>query len=141
MSSPGATSPPNPAKIQVGIPPPLTGTLAAVAEPRGMALLAVDVVNKRGGLNMPGGRVMVEGVVADDEAAGRGRAATAARFPRRRRRGRPDLGAACHAINAMVSKGDALFPRLRDVQGSFPEGKIAGVHFRHRVQPLDGGLP
>ena len=32
------------------------------------ALLAVDVVNKRGGLNMPGGKVMVEGVVADDEA-------------------------------------------------------------------------
>jgi branched-chain amino acid transport system substrate-binding protein len=28
----------------------------------------VDAINQRGGLNMPGGRVMVEGVVGDDEA-------------------------------------------------------------------------
>ena len=58
-----------PAKIKVGILLPLTGTFAAVAETqRDGALLAVDVVNKRGGLNMPGGKVMVEGIVADDEA-------------------------------------------------------------------------
>ena len=58
-----------PGKIKVGILLPLTGTFAAVAETqRDGALLAVDVVNKRGGLNMPGGKVMVEGVVADDEA-------------------------------------------------------------------------
>jgi len=31
-------------------------------------LLAIDVINKRGGLNMPWGKVTVEGVVADDEA-------------------------------------------------------------------------
>jgi ABC-type branched-subunit amino acid transport system substrate-binding protein len=28
----------------------------------------VDVINQRGGLNMPGGKVMIEGVVGDDEA-------------------------------------------------------------------------
>jgi ABC-type branched-subunit amino acid transport system substrate-binding protein len=55
--------------IKVGILLPLTGTFAAVAETQKEgALLAIDVVNKRGGLNMPWGRVTVEGVVADDEA-------------------------------------------------------------------------
>ena len=65
----GAALAAEPNKIKVGILLPLTGTFAAVAETqRDGALLAVDVINKRGGLNMPGGRVMVEGVVADDEA-------------------------------------------------------------------------
>src|SRR5687768_2006191 len=55
--------------IKIGILLPLTGTFAAVAETqRNGALLAIEAINKRGGLNMPGGRVMVEGVVADDEA-------------------------------------------------------------------------
>ena len=59
----------NPDKIKVGILLPLTGTFAAVAETqRDGALLAIDVINKRGGLNMPWGKVLVEGVVADDEA-------------------------------------------------------------------------
>src|SRR3954471_6234861 len=58
-----------PKNIKVGILLPLTGTFAAVAETQKEgALLAVDVVNKRGGLNMPWGKVQVEGVVADDEA-------------------------------------------------------------------------
>jgi len=59
----------DPDKIKVGILLPLTGTFAMVAETqRDGALLAVDVVNKKGGLNMPWGKVKVEGVVADDEA-------------------------------------------------------------------------
>jgi ABC-type branched-subunit amino acid transport system substrate-binding protein len=59
----------DPDKIKVGILLPLTGTFAAVAETqRDGALLAVDVINKKGGLNMPWGKVKVEGVVADDEA-------------------------------------------------------------------------
>ena len=59
----------NPDKIKVGILLPLTGTFAAVAQTqRDGALLAVDVVNKKGGLNMPWGKVKVEGVVYDDEA-------------------------------------------------------------------------
>src|SRR4051812_7756323 len=64
--APAAEQPKN---IKVGILLPLTGTFAAVAETQKEgALLAVDVVNKRGGLNMPWGKVTVEGVVADDEA-------------------------------------------------------------------------
>jgi branched-chain amino acid transport system substrate-binding protein len=55
--------------VKIGILLPLTGTFAAVAETqRNGALLAVDVINRQGGLNMPGGRVTLEGVVADDEA-------------------------------------------------------------------------
>src|SRR5450759_576424 len=58
-----------PNKIKVGILLPLTGPFAAVAETQKQgALLAVDVINKRGGLNMPWGKVTVEGVVDDDEA-------------------------------------------------------------------------
>ena len=58
----------NPDKIKVGILLPLTGTFAAVAETqRDGALLAVDVINKRGGLKMPWGKVTVQGVVYDDE--------------------------------------------------------------------------
>ena len=59
----------NPDSIKVGILLPLTGTFAAVAETQKEgALLAVDVINKKGGLSMPWGKVKVEGVVADDEA-------------------------------------------------------------------------
>jgi ABC-type branched-subunit amino acid transport system substrate-binding protein len=66
---PGDAVAANPDKIKVGILLPLTGTFAAVAETqRDGALLAIDVVNKKGGLNMPWGKVTVEGVVADDEA-------------------------------------------------------------------------
>jgi branched-chain amino acid transport system substrate-binding protein len=58
-----------PNKIKVGILLPLTGTFAGVAETQKQgALLAVEVINKRGGLNMPGGKVTVEGIVEDDEA-------------------------------------------------------------------------
>ncbi len=59
----------DPSKIKVGILLPLTGTFAAVAETqRDGALLAVEEINKRGGLAMPWGKVLVEGVVEDDEA-------------------------------------------------------------------------
>ena len=73
----------NPDKIKVGILLPLTGTFAAVAETqRDGALLAIDVINKRGGLNMPWGKVMVEGVVADDEANHRRKKADRQRYAR-----------------------------------------------------------
>lgn len=65
----GNTLAANPDKIKVGILLPLTGTFAAVAQTqREGALLAVDVINKKGGLSMPWEKVKVEGVVADDEA-------------------------------------------------------------------------
>ena len=58
-----------PNSIKVGILLPLTGTFAAVAETQKQgALLAVDVINKRGGLDMPWGKVTTEGIVDDDEA-------------------------------------------------------------------------
>jgi len=58
-----------PSTIKVGILLPLTGTFAAVAETQKQgALLAIDVINQRGGLDMPGGKVKVEGIVDDDEA-------------------------------------------------------------------------
>ena len=62
----------DPTKIKVGILLPLTGNFAAVAETQKQgAELAVEVINKRGGLNMPWGKVAVEGVVGDDEEIGR----------------------------------------------------------------------
>ena len=43
-----------PNKIKIGILLPLTGPFAAVAETQKQgALLAIDVINNRGGLNMP----------------------------------------------------------------------------------------
>ena len=67
--SSGNTLAANPDKIKVGILLPLTGTFVAVAQTqRDGALLAVDVINKKGGLAMPWGKVKVEGIVADDEA-------------------------------------------------------------------------
>ncbi len=65
----GSAQAANPDKIKVGILLPLTGTFAAVAATQKEgALLAIDVVNNRGGLNMPWGKVKVEGLVGDDEA-------------------------------------------------------------------------
>ncbi|HXZ45001.1 MAG TPA: ABC transporter substrate-binding protein, partial [archaeon] len=65
----GSAAAAGPDKMKVGILLPLTGTFAAVAETqRDGALLAIDVINKKGGLNMPWGKVTVEGIVADDEA-------------------------------------------------------------------------
>jgi len=65
----GVTRADEPKNIKVGILLPLTGTFAAVAETQKQgALLAVDVINKRGGLKMPWGKVTVEGIVDDDEA-------------------------------------------------------------------------
>src|SRR4030042_1903457 len=67
--SSGNTLAANPTKIKVGILLPLTGTFAAVAQTqRDGALLAVDVINKKGGLKMPWGKVKGEGGVYDDEA-------------------------------------------------------------------------
>ncbi|HET9578817.1 MAG TPA: ABC transporter substrate-binding protein [Usitatibacter sp.] len=65
----GAAGAADPTSIKVGILLPLTGTFAAVAETQKEgAMLAIDVVNQRGGLAMPWGKVKVEGIVADDEA-------------------------------------------------------------------------
>lgn len=59
----------DPAKAKIGILLPLTGTFAGVAETQKQgALLAIDSINQKGGLAMPSGNIMLEGVVDDDEA-------------------------------------------------------------------------
>jgi branched-chain amino acid transport system substrate-binding protein len=58
----------NPKVYKMGFITSLSGTFAAVAETqRKGALLAVDQVNAKGGLNMPWGKVKVEVLVKDDE--------------------------------------------------------------------------
>ena len=127
---------PIPTRSRSGILLPLTGTFAAVAETQKEgALLAVDVVNKRGGLNMPWGKVTVEGVVADDEA----KQDVGVRRYRYmvsegvKGRGRADLGAAglcdqCHRLQGT----DALLPGLRHGQGGVQEGQARPLHLRRR---------
>jgi branched-chain amino acid transport system substrate-binding protein len=139
----GATVAAEPNKIQVGILLPLTGTFAAVAETqRDGALLAVDVVNKRGGLNMPGGRVMVEGVVADDEAK---QDVGVRRYRYMVSEGVKGVGGQtwaplAYAINAMVSKEPMpYFPVCVMSKEAFQKGKIADSTFATAYSPWTVG--
>src|SRR5450755_1363418 len=118
-----------PDKVKIGILLPLTGTFAAVAETqRDGALLAIDVVNRRGGLDMPGGKVMMEGVVADDEAK---QDVGVRRFRYMQTEGVKGLGGQtwaplAYAINAMVSKEPLpYFPVCVMSKEAFQKGKLA----------------
>lgn len=133
----------DPAKIQVGILLPLTGTFAAVAETQKEgALLAVDVVNKRGGLNMPGGKIMVEGVVADDEAK---QDVGVRRYRYMVSEGVKGLGGQtwaplAYAINAMVSKEPLpYFPVCVMAKEAFQKGKLADSTFATAYSPWTVG--
>ena len=130
-------------KIQVGILLPLTGTFAAVAETQmDGALLAVDVVNKRGGLNMPGGKVMVEGVVADDEAK---LDVGVRRYRYMVSEGVKGVGGQtsapiAYAINAMVSKEPMpYFPVCVMAKEAFQKGKLAVSTFATAYSPWTVG--
>ena len=132
-----------PAKIQVGILLPLTGTFAAVAETQKEgALLAIDVVNKRGGLNMPGGKVIVEGVVADDEAK---QDVGVRRYRYMVSEGVKGLGGQtwaplAYAINAMVSKEPLpYFPVCVMAKEAFQKGKLADSTFATAYSPWTVG--
>jgi len=132
-----------PTKIKVGILLPLTGTFAAVAETQKEgALLAVDVVNKRGGLNMPGGRVMVEGVVGDDEAK---QDIGVRRYRYMVSEGVKGLGGQtwaplAYAINAMVSKEPMpYFPVCVMAKEAFQKGKLADSTFATAYSPWSVG--
>lgn len=132
-----------PTKIKVGILLPLTGTFAAVAETQKEgALLAVDVVNKRGGLNMPGGRVMVEGVVGDDEAK---QDIGVRRYRYMVSEGVKGLGGQtwaplAYAINAMVSKEPMpYFPVCVMAKEAFQKGKLANSTFATAYSPWSVG--
>ena len=133
----------DPAPIKVGILLPLTGTFAAVAETqRDGALLAIDVVNKRGGLNMPNGKVKVEGVVADDEAK---QDVGVRRYRYMVDEGVKGLGGQtfaplAYAINAMVQK-DPLpyFPVCVMSKEAFEKGKLSPTTFATAYSPWTVG--
>lgn len=139
----GAAIAAEPAKIKVGILLPLTGTFAAVAETQKEgALLAVDVVNKRGGLNMPGGKVMVEGIVADDEAK---QDVGVRRYRYMVSEGVKGVGGQtwaplAYAINAMVSKEPMpYFPVCVMAKDAFQKGKLADSTFATAYSPWTVG--
>ena len=133
----------DPAPIKVGILLPLTGTFAAVAETqRDGALLAIDVVNKRGGLNMPNGKVKDEGVVADDEAK---QDVGVRRYRYMVDEGVKGLGGQtfaplAYAINAMVQK-DPLpyFPVCVMSKEAFEKGKLSPTTFATAYSPWTVG--
>jgi len=133
----------DPAKVKIGILLPLTGTFAAVAETqRDGALLAIDVVNKRGGLNMPGGKTLLEGVVQDDEAK---QDVGVRRYRYMVEEGVKGLGGQtfaplAYAINAMVSKEPLpYFPVCVMSKEAFQKGKLAESTFATAYSPWTVG--
>ncbi len=139
----GNTLAANPTKIKVGILLPLTGTFAAVAQTqRDGALLAVDVINKKGGLKMPWGNVMVEGVVYDDE--------TKLDVGVRRYRYMIDEGVKgvggqtwaplAYAINALAQRDPMpYFPVCVMAKEAFQKGKLADGTFAAAYSPWTVG--
>ncbi len=132
-----------PNKIKVGILLPLTGTFAAVAETQKEgALLAADVINKRGGLDMPGGKVMVDGVIADDEAK---QDVGVRRSRYMVSEGVKGVGGQtwaplAYAINAMVSKEPMpYFPVCVMAKEAFQKGKLADSTFATAYSPWTVG--
>ncbi len=133
----------NPDKIKVGILLPLTGTFAAVAETQKEgALLAVDVLNKKGGLNMPWGKVTVEGVVADDEAK---QDVGVRRYRYMVSEGVKGVGGQtwaplAFAINALVSKEPMpYFPVCVLAKDAFKKGTLAQTTFAAAFSPWTVG--
>lgn len=132
-----------PDKIKIGILLPLTGTFAAVAETqRDGALLAADVVNRRGGLNMPWGKVKIEGIVSDDEAK---LDVGVRRFRYLVSEGVKGVGGQtwaplAYAINALVQK-DPLpyFPACVMAKEAFLKGKLADCTFAAAYSPWTVG--
>ena len=133
----------DPTSIRVGILLPLTGTFGAVAETQKLgALVAADVVNARGGLNMPWGKVKVEGIVNDDEAK---LDVGVRRYRYMVSEGVKGVGGQtwaplAYAINAMVSK-DPLpyFPVCVMAKEGFKKGKIAELTFAAAYSPWTVG--
>lgn len=132
-----------PNEIKIGILLPLTGTFAAVAETqRDGALLAIDVVNKRGGLDMPWGKVKVEGVVADDEAK---LDVGVRRYNYMESQGVKGVGGQtwatlAYAINAVVAKNPMpYFPTCVMAKDAFTKGKLANSTFATAYSPWTVG--
>ncbi|MGP0092437.1 MAG: ABC transporter substrate-binding protein [Xanthobacteraceae bacterium] len=133
----------DPSSIKVGILLPLTGTFAAVAETQKQgAQLAVDVINKRGGLDMPWGKVTVEGTVDDDEAK---LDVGVRRYRYMVSQGVKGVGGQtwaplAYALNAMVSKEPMpYFPVCVMAKEAFEKGKIADSTFATAYSPWTVG--
>jgi branched-chain amino acid transport system substrate-binding protein len=133
----------NPSKIKVGILLPLTGPFAAVAQTqRDGALLAIDVVNKKGGLKMPWGNVKVEGVVYDDEAK---LDVGVRRFRYMVDEGVKGVGGQtwaplAYAINALAQKNPMpYFPTCVMAKEAFQKGKLADATFAAAYSPWTVG--
>ena len=131
------------APVKVGILLPLTGTFAAVAQTqRDGALLAIDVINKRGGLDMPGGKVMIQGDVADDEAK---QDVGVRRYRYMVSEGVKGVGGQtwaplAYAINAIVSKEPMpYFPVCVMAKEAFQKGKLADSTFATAFSPWSVG--
>ena len=133
----------DPTKIKVGILLPLTGPFAAVAETQKQgALLAIDVINKKGGLNMPWGKVTVEGVVDDDEAK---LDVGVRRYRYMVSEGVKGVGGQtwaplAYALNAIVSKEPMpYFPICVMAKEAFQKGKLADSSFAAAYSPWTVG--
>ncbi len=132
-----------PSKIKVGILLPLTGTFAAVAETQKQgALLAIDLINQRGGLAMPWGKVTVEGIVDDDEAK---LDVGVRRFRYMVSEGVKGVGGQtwaplAYAVNSIVSKEPMpYFPVCVMAKEAFQKGKIADSTFAAAFSPWTVG--
>ena len=139
----GATLAAEPNRIKVGILLPLTGTFAAVAETqRDGALLAIDVINKRGGLNMPWGKVTVDSVIADDEAK---QDVGIRRYRYMISEGVYGVGGQtwaplAYAINAIVHKEPVTyFPVCVMAKEAFQKGKLSPSTFATAYSPWTVG--
>jgi branched-chain amino acid transport system substrate-binding protein len=133
----------DPDHIKVGVLLPLTGTFAAVAETQKQgAQLAVDVINKRGGLVMPWGKVTVEAVVDDDEAK---LDVGVRRYRYMVSEGVRGVGGQtwaplAYALNAIVSKDPMpYFPVCVMSKEGFFKGKIANSTFAAAFSPWTVG--
>jgi branched-chain amino acid transport system substrate-binding protein len=132
-----------PDTIKVGILLPLTGTFGAVAETQKQgALLAISVINKRGGLAMPWGKVKVESVVDDDEAK---LDVGVRRFRYMVSEGVRGVGGQtwaplAYAINAIVFKEPLpYFPVCVMAKDGFAKGKLANSTFAAAYSPWTVG--
>lgn len=133
----------DPTKIKVGILLPLTGTFAAVAQTqRDGALLAIETINKKGGLNMPWGKVQVEGVVEDDEAK---LDVGVRRYRYLSSEGVKGVGGQTwaplsYAINAVVAKEPMpYFPTCVMAKDAYMKGKLAASTFSTAYSPWTVG--
>jgi ABC-type branched-subunit amino acid transport system substrate-binding protein len=143
MPSDYAVKAAEPNKVKVGILLPLTGTFAAVAETQKQgALLAAEVVNRRGGLDMPWGKVTVEGIVDDDEAK---LDVGVRRYRYMASEGVKGVGGQtwaplAYAINSIVSKEPMpYFPVCVMAKEGFQKGKIAESTFATAFSPWTVG--